>query len=153
MIRYLANKRMIRMKNNVKRVIGVFGARDHGKTHLLKWVAEILKSRANGTPVPSSLSGGDIKEVVTYNGKVIAICSGGDDVKAIESNCAFFDSNQDVEIAMSAVKFFGNTCNKLREWAEKPDIETYRKAHFEPFPKRDDECWRREAEMFIDLYL
>ena len=54
--------------NSSLRVIGVSGTGNSGKSHVLRWVIELLKARATGKPDPTSVSMQpyDTQEVVVY---------------------------------------------------------------------------------------
>lgn len=50
------------------RVVGVSGAGNSGKSHVLRWVIELMKARAVGKSAPTSISMQpyDTREVIVY---------------------------------------------------------------------------------------
>ena len=140
------------------RVVGVSGAGNSGKSHVLRWVIEILKARTAGLPVPSSIvmQPYDTRETVVYNKKRIAICTGGDAADVIADNIAYFKqevANGGLDIAVSAAKLYGNTHSALEAFARPGCVEWYQKAYMFKGLVTVDRFWKQEAELIIATYL
>lgn len=143
---------------SVLRVIGIAGAGDSGKSHVLRWMIELLKARAVGAPDPTmvSMQPYDVREVVVYKKKRIAICTGGDTTDVIRDNITFFNTkiaNGGLDIAVSAAKLFGRTHAALEAYAKPGKVEWYQKAYMCSGPITVDQFWKLEAEMIITAYL
>lgn len=144
--------------SNALRVIGVAGAGDRGKSHVLRWMIELLKARAAGAPDPTvvCMQPYDVREVVVYKNKRIAICTGGDTPDVIKDNVTFFDAeiaNAGLDVAVSAAKSFGRTHAALEHYANPGKVEWYQKAYMCSGPITVDQFWKLEANMIIEAYL
>ena len=139
------------------RVVGVSGTGNSGKSHVLRWVIELLKARATGKPDPTSVSMQpyDTQEVVVYKNKRIAICTGGDTADIIADNVAYFKkelANGGLDIAVSATKSYGDTCAALEAFARSGGVEWYQKAYMSRGLITVNQFWKLEAEMIIATY-
>lgn len=140
------------------RVIGVAGCGNSGKSHVLRWVIELLKARASGVPVPNAISMTpyDVQAWFVYKKLKIAICTGGDTVAVIKNNISFFRNmarTKGLDIAISAAKLYGQTHVTLDAYAKPGRVEWYQKAYMHNGPITLDAFWKREAELIIDTYL
>lgn len=139
------------------RVVGVSGTGNSGKSHVLRWVIELLKARAAGKPDPTSVSMQpyDTREVIVYKNNRIAICTGGDTVDIIADNITYFKkeiSNGGLDIVVSATKSYGDTRAALEAFACPGGVEWYQKAYMSKGLITVDQFWKLEAEMIIATY-
>lgn len=106
----------------MQKIIGLYGKYDSGKTETLNWLIALLDQVVNNTPLPTPpLKWTDRQSVFVYNGKTIAIATGGDDADAIQQNCAFFVANK-CDIAISATRTRGQTCDALNIFAQQQGL-------------------------------
>lgn len=106
----------------MQQIIGLYGKHDSGKTETLNWLIALLDQAVNNVPLPiPPTCWTDRREVFVYNGKIIAIATGGDDANAIQQNCAFFVAKK-CDIAISATRTRGQTCDALCTFAQQQGL-------------------------------
>ncbi|KLT72344.1 hypothetical protein PL75_08765 [Neisseria arctica] len=103
-------------------VIGLFGSSHSGKTTTLNQVIEQLKSVGKEIDSQKGSTSKDQLCCVRYQGKKICIATGGDTCPILKDNCAFFDKHKP-DIAISATRTKGATCEVLNRYAAKKGSE------------------------------
>lgn len=107
----------------MKKIIGLSGVGGTGKTETLNLLIDLLEVATTGcsmpTPQPESK---DRKKIFTYNGNIVGIGTSGDSRVCVQKNCDFFDNNK-CDIAISATRSWGGSCDCLNEFADKYKIK------------------------------
>jgi|WetSurMetagenome_2_1015567.scaffolds.fasta_scaffold16425_1 hypothetical protein len=98
----------------MKRIIGLYGKAKCGKTTTLKNLIQKLAIATQRTVTINP--NGDMFGVFNYKNKIICVATQGDWKGAVKQNCDFF-VNQNCDIAFSATRTRGGSCNVLKALA------------------------------------
>lgn len=103
----------------MKQIISLYGKGHIGKTETLNLLIDLLKVATTGCSMPTpQATGQDRKETFNYNGKIISICTGGDDENTLKDNCLYF-MQKGCDVAISAARSRGKTHRVLESLATK----------------------------------
>lgn len=94
------------------KVIALYGHAGCGKTPTLKVLYNLIASEAGAYTLVSEQDGGDNRYAVSYQGKVVCICTGGDDADIIQANLDFAIANH-ADILVTASRTKGQTCDRI----------------------------------------
>lgn len=105
------------------KVIALYGHAGCGKTPTLKALYNLVASEAGANTLVSEQDGNDNRYAVAYHGKVVCICTGGDDADIIQANFDFaIANNADVLVTASRTK--GETCEEIFAQERKHQLPT-----------------------------
>ena len=94
------------------KVIALYGRANCGKTETLtKLINLIIKANPNGI-IMSNVNGADSQFVLSYQNKIICICTAGDYPDNIEANFNFAIAGQ-ADLLVTASRSRGATCDKV----------------------------------------
>jgi hypothetical protein len=111
----------------MKRIIGLYGKANCGKTTTLNNLIEKLAIATGKNVVIPLNKETDTMEVFNYKNKIICVATQGDTKDAVKQNCDFF-INQNCDIAFSATRSRGKSCDALKVLAATYSINIEREA-------------------------
>ena len=101
----------------MKKIIALQGRAQCGKTSTLNLLIDLLTvatSKHTSMPLPHK---GDRHEIFKINGVTVGIATGGDTQAIVKQNCLFFQQNN-CDVAFSAIRTKGKTCQDLDAFAK-----------------------------------
>ena len=129
----------------MKKIIGLYGLPNTGKTTTLKRLIRLFGEKANGEkPVT----------IDDYRGKKIVIAPGGDTLGVVKANVKTFKEEK-AEILVSATRTKGGSQDALKEHAKKigTDVIWVGKNHSASLHEFINEVQVQELRAFIDLII
>ena len=129
----------------MKKIIGLYGLPNTGKTTTLKRLIRLFGEKANGEkPVT----------IDDYRGKKIVIAPGGDTLGVIKANVKTFKEEK-ADILVSATRTKGGSQDALKEHAKKigTDVIWVGKNHSASLHEFINEVQVQELRAFIDLII
>lgn len=106
----------------MEKIIGLWGAGNKGKTTTLNMLIEHLFKNSEMNIVEDIDLETDRFVALTWKGKRIAICTGGDNKEAEKDNIDFL-KKQDADIFVAASRTKGGSVDKLEAFAKRQGIE------------------------------
>lgn len=100
----------------MKKLIILSGSSNIGKTETLNWLVQ------NSRTVLKNTIKDDGSYVCNINGKIVDICTAGDNDSITNENINFFNKNN-ADCYISAARSNGKTINLLESWAQKNNIK------------------------------
>ncbi len=118
-----------------KKILGLYGAADKGKTRTLRMLIDLLNSRS------ISYSIDDTNEVCVYRGHTIVVTTRGDNADLIERNVEFMRKHP-WDIAITATRTRGGSCDTILAYAKEIDAVMVwkKKCYGEPFDDINLRC-------------
>lgn len=114
-------------KTIMKRIIGLCGKGNIGKTETLNLLIDLLTVATTGCAMPAPQPAGRNREMTfIYKGNTISICTAGDTEAILKDNCAYF-SKMKCDIAISAARSRGKTHMELENLDPSVSVEWIRK--------------------------
>lgn len=111
----------------MKRIIGLCGKGNIGKTETLNLLIDLLTVATTGCVMPTPQPAGRDRDITfTYKGNTISICMAGDTETILKDNCAYFRKMK-CDIAISAARSRGKTHMALKNLAPSVSVEWIRK--------------------------
>jgi ABC-type dipeptide/oligopeptide/nickel transport system ATPase component len=103
----------------MEKIIGLYGKGNCGKSFTLKKLIQIFRESPN-THKEENIEdfGEDFRTTFTFKDKRVCIATGGDDNDYLKENCNYFKNNK-FDIAISATRTSGETCDCLNNFAKK----------------------------------
>lgn len=98
-----------------KRLIILSGSDNSGKSETLKFLVTKLGGKLTANY--------DDRYICKNTTSTIAICTGGDDVYAINENINFFSTNMNCDVYISPARSKGATITTLEKWANSNKID------------------------------
>ena len=129
----------------MKKIIGLYGLPNTGKTTTLKRLIRLFGEKANGEkPVT----------IDDYRGKKIVIAPGGDTLGVVKANVKTFKEEK-ADILVSATRTKGGSQDALKEHAKKigTDVIWVGKNHSASLHEFINEVQVQELRAFIDLLI
>ncbi|MFC2566584.1 MAG: hypothetical protein ACFNT7_07140 [Porphyromonas pasteri] len=129
----------------MKKIIGLYGLPNTGKTTTLKRLIGLFGEKANGEkPVT----------IDDYRGKKIVIAPGGDTLGVVKANVKTFKEEK-ADILVSATRTKGGSQDALKEHAKKigTDVIWVGKNHSASLHEFINEVQVQELRAFIDLII
>ena len=129
----------------MKKIIGLYGLPNTGKTTTLKRLIRLFGEKANGEkPVT----------IDDYRGKKIVIAPGGDTLGVVKANVKTFKEAK-ADILVSATRTKGGSQDALKEHAKKigTDVIWVGKNHSASLHEFINEVQVQELRAFIDLII
>lgn len=129
----------------MKKIIGLYGRANTGKTTTLKRLIRLFGEKANGEkPVT----------IDDYRGKKIVIAPGGDTLGVVKANVKTFKEEK-ADILVSATRTKGGSQDALKEHAKKigTDVIWVGKNHSASLHEFINEVQVQELRAFIDLII
>ena len=129
----------------MKKIIGLYGLPNTGKTTTLKRLIGLFGEKVNGEkPVT----------IDDYRGKKIVIAPGGDTLGVVKANVKTFKEEK-ADILVSATRTKGGSQDALKEHAKKigTDVIWVGKNHSASLHEFINEAQAKELHAFIDLLI
>lgn len=98
------------------KIISLNGRSNCGKSHTLLMLCDKIASKY--TMLNEEKVGEDKRMTFDLDGVVVSVCTGGDNTKVIEENCAYFDSRE-CDIAVTANRSKANPTWYLQDYANR----------------------------------
>lgn len=98
------------------KIISLNGRSNCGKSHTLLMLCDKIASKY--TMLNEEKVGEDRRKTFDLDGVVVSVCTGGDNAKVIEENCAYFDSRE-CDIAVTANRSKANPTWYLQDYANR----------------------------------
>jgi hypothetical protein len=134
----------------MKKVIGLSGRSEVGKTETLNLLIDLLEVKTTGCSMPTpQQKGKDRRMTFSYKGQIISICTAGDNKNELEKNLIYFNDNKS-DIAISATRTRQATHYALNNLAESNGITVnwIRKIYDLPNEKIVNE---KQAHQILDM--
>lgn len=137
----------------MKKIIGLYGRANCGKSSTLKKLIQIFEECPNAHKEEKFEEfNGDFRITFTFKDKCVCVATGGDDKSIIEENCNYFKNNK-FDIAISATRAAGGTCDSLNDFATEHNGKMiWHKKYIESFDykKYQDEINELEAKELFE---
>ncbi|AEE15851.1 ATP-binding protein [Treponema brennaborense] len=105
------------------KVIGLYGRSNCGKTSTLNLLIDLLEEKTTGCKKPSPQNNVcDRRETISFNGKIVSICTAGDNENQLNENIKYFNKTNP-DVAVSATRTSGKTCTELKQYATKQSCD------------------------------
>lgn len=132
------------------KVIVLYGHSDCGKTKTLKELIHLISKFDKDGKIRYNIDGGDIQQVMSYNGVIVCVCTAGDSSDIIEKNFDYANENH-ADILVTASRTKGATCDKVIEMANRCPTtpEWYKKSDETYLPDKLQNTCNQEYAKFL----
>jgi hypothetical protein len=105
----------------MKKVIGLYGRAEIGKTMTLNYLIDLLEVSMTGCTMPAPQpSTNNRRMAFKINDIIVGVGTWGDNEYEVTQNCIFFKNNN-CDIAFSATRTRGGSCDALKKYAEEDE--------------------------------
>lgn len=106
----------------MKKIIGLYGRAQCGKTSTLNLLIDLLEVATTGCSMPAPHTG-ERRVAFDYNGYKVGVGTPGDNAACVRENCDFFDKEM-CDVVFSATRTKGESCHELNAFASKHNVKT-----------------------------
>lgn len=103
---------------NMKKIIGLYGVANRGKTTTLKILMELLTSVSESYDIWQDAD--DTSGWFVINGEKVSVCSAGDDETVVKDN---IENYKDCDIFVCASRTKGGSVNEIEKLAKREKVE------------------------------